>query len=142
MNDMKAHLTDRVSLVQNNSAQLSSSSADGAYEKEQASAVGKIEGSKVESANVSGKELPLNVQRLTEVSKEQVKEAVSKLNDYVQSTQRTLNFQMDEDSGKTVIKVYDTLSAELIRQIPNELALELAQNLNDEEPSLLFSAQV
>jgi len=142
MNDMKAHLTDRVSLVQKNSAQLSSSSAAGAYGKEQASAVGTVEGNKVESANVSGKELPPNVQRLAEVSEEQVKEAVSKLNDYVQSTERTLDFQMDEDSGKTVIKVYDTLSAELIRQIPNELALELAQNLNDEEPSLLFSAQV
>ena len=138
MNDMKAHLTDRVSLVQNNSTQLSSSSAAGAYGKEQASTIGKTEGSKIES----GKELPQNVQRLADVSEEQVKEAVSKLNDYVQSTERTLDFQMDEDSGKTVIKVYDTLSAELIRQIPNELALELAQNLNDEEPSLLFSAQV
>ena len=142
MNDMKAHLTDRVSLVQKNSTQLSSSSAAGAYGKEQASTVGKTEGSKIESANVSGKELPQNVQRLADVSEEQVKDAVSKLNDYVQSNERTLDFQMDEDSGKTVIKVYDTLSAELIRQIPNELALELAQNLNDEEPSLLFSAQV
>ncbi len=138
MNDMKAHLTDRVSLVQNNSTQLSSSSAAGAYGKEQASTVSKTEGSKVES----GKELPQNVQRLADVSEEQVKDAVSKLNDYVQSNERTLDFQMDEESGKTVIKVYDTLSAELIRQIPNELALELAQNLNDEEPSLLFSAQV
>lgn len=139
MNDMKAHLTDRVSLVQKNATPLSSSStAADAYGKEQASAVSKTEGSKVDS----GKELPLNVQRLAEVSEEQVKEAVSKLNDYVQSTERTLDFKMDEDSGKTVIKVYDTLSAELIRQIPNELALELAQNLNDEEPSLLFSAQV
>jgi flagellar protein FlaG len=138
MNDMKANLTDRVSLVQKNSTQLSSSSAAGAYGKEQASAVGKTEGNKVEG----GKELPQNVQRLADVSEEQVKEAVSKLNDYVQSNERTLDFQMDEDSGKTVIKVYDTLSAELIRQIPNELALELAQNLNDEEPSLLFSAQV
>jgi flagellar protein FlaG len=89
-----------------------------------------------------GKELPQNVKAIADVSKEQVKDAVSKLNDYVQSTERTLDFKMDEDSGKTVIKVYDTLSAELIRQIPNELALELAQNLNDEEPSLLFSAQV
>jgi flagellar protein FlaG len=138
MNDLKAHLTDRVSSVQKNSTPLSSSSAAGAYGKEQASTVGKTEGSKVES----GKELPQNVQRLADVSEEQVKDAVSKLNDYVQSNERTLDFQMDEDSGKTVIKVYDTLSAELIRQIPNELALELAQNLNDEEPSLLFSAQV
>ena len=138
MNDMKADLTDRVSLVQKNSTPLSSSSAAGAYGKEQASAVSKIEGSKIES----GKELPQNVKLIADISEEQVKDAVSKLNDYVQSTERTLDFQMDEDSGKTVIKVYDTLSSELIRQIPNELALELAQNLNDEEPSLLFSAQV
>jgi flagellar protein FlaG len=138
MNDMKAHLTDRVSLVKNNATQLSSSStAAGAYGKEQAAAQGKIE-----SASVGGKELPQNVKAIADVSEEQVKDAVSKLNDYVQSTERTLDFKMDEDSGKTVIKVYDTLSAELIRQIPNELALELAQNLNDEEPSLLFSAQV
>ncbi|NRA23490.1 MAG: flagellar protein FlaG [Oleispira sp.] len=136
---MKAHLTDRVSLVQKNTAQLSSSpTAVAAYGKEQASAVGKIEGSRIES----GKELPKNVERIADVSEEQVKDAVSKLNEYVQSTERTLDFQMDEESGKTVIKVFDKLSSELIRQIPNELALELAQNLNDDEPSLLFSAQV
>ena len=142
MNDMKATMSDRISLVQQNAKPLSSSSAAGAYGKEQASAVSSVEGSKVEGMGISGKELPQNVKPIAEASEEQVKDAVSKLNDYVQSTERTLDFQMDEDSGKTVIKVYDTLSAELIRQIPNELALELAQNLNDEEPSLLFSAQV
>ena len=133
MNDMKATMSDRVSLVQQNAKPLSSSSAAGAYGKEQASAVGKVEG---------GKDLPLNVKAISTISDEQVKDAVSKLNEYVQSTERTLDFQMDEDSGKTVIKVFDKASSELIRQIPNELALELAQNLNDDEPSLLFSAQV
>ena len=141
MIDMKAHLTDRVSLVQKNATPLSSSAAS-AYGKEQAAAVGKIDGSKVESANASGNGLPQNVEKIAEVSNEQMRDAVSKLNDYVQSTERTLDFQMDEDSGKTVIKVFDKTSSELIRQIPNELALELAQNLNDDEPSLLFSAQV
>ena len=133
MNDMKATMSDRVSLVQQNAKPLSSSSAAGAYGKEQASAVGKVDG---------GKDLPLNVKAISDISDEQVKDAVSKLNEYVQSTERTLDFQMDEDSGKTVIKVFDKASSELIRQIPNELALELAQNLNDDEPTLLFSAQV
>ncbi|MFQ3171185.1 MAG: flagellar protein FlaG [Oleispira sp.] len=132
MSDMKASLTQGVSLVQNNAVKLSSSAAN-AYGKEQATAIGKIE---------SGNSLPQNVQNMAEVSDAQVKEAVSKLNDYVQSTERTLDFQMDEDSGKTVIRVFDKASSELIRQIPNELALELAQNLNDDEPLLLFSAQV
>jgi len=142
MNDMKATMSDRMSLVQQNAKSLSSSSAAGAYGKEQASAVGKVESSNIEGANMSGKELPQNIKPIAVVSDEQVKDAVSKLNDYVQSTERTLDFQMDEDSGKTVIKVFDKTSSELIRQIPNELALELAQNLNDDEPSLLFSAQV
>ncbi len=133
MNDMKAHLTDRVSLVPKNATQLSSSVAANAYGREQVAATGKTEG---------GKALPLNVERIADISEQQVKDAVSKLNEYVQSTERTLDFQMDEDSGKTVIRVFDKASSELIRQIPNELALELAQNLNDEEPSLLFSAQV
>jgi flagellar protein FlaG len=126
MNDLTMHLSERGSLA-----------AVKTYGKEQQ--VSEIEnGREVESGN----NLPPNVERIADVSEEQIKDAVSKLNEYVQSTERRLDFQMDEDSGKTIIKVYDTLSAELIRQIPNELALELAQNLNDEEPSLLFSAQV
>jgi len=76
------------------------------------------------------------------MNEENVVEAVSRINQYVQQTERTLDFQLDESSGKTIISVYDKESSELIRQIPSELALELAQKLNDEEPSLLFSAQV
>lgn len=76
------------------------------------------------------------------VDREEVQEAVSRMKEYVQQTERNLDFQLDEDSGKTIIRVYDSQSSELIRQIPSELALELARKLNDEEPSLLFSAQV
>lgn len=131
MNDMKANLNDRVQMATKPNVQLSPSLvAAQAYGTEQ------------QAGTESGKKLPPNVERIADVSEEQVKDAVSKLNEYVQSTERTLDFQLDEDSGKTIIKVFDKTSSELIRQIPNELALELAQNLNDEEPSLLFSAQV
>ncbi len=134
MNDVKASMSDRISLFQQNAKPLSSSAT--------ANAVGKIDSNKVDGSTLSdGNNLPLN-KPVGEISNEQVKNAVSKLNEFVQSTERTLDFQMDEDSGKTVIKVFDKQSSELIRQIPNELALELAQNLNDDEPSLLFSAQV
>ena len=95
-----------------------------------------------ESGKESGKELPQATSELSVVSNDQVKEAVSRINEYVQQTERTLDFKLDEASGRTVISVYDRASSELIRQIPGELALELAQKLNDEEPSLLFSAQV
>ncbi|PHQ88028.1 MAG: flagellar biosynthesis protein FlaG [Thalassobium sp.] len=93
------------------------------------------------SGKDGGKDWP-SMTSETKISNEQVKDAVSRINEYVQKSERTLNFKLDEESGRTVISVYDSASSELIRQIPSELALELAQKLNDEEPSLLFSAQV
>ena len=75
-------------------------------------------------------------------SAEELEQAVAKLNDYVQNTERKLNFQLDEDAGLTIIRVFDKATDELIRQIPNEEAVSLAQKLNQEEPLLLFSAQV
>ncbi len=90
-----------------------------------------------------GNNLPVeDVTKVNETDAQAVENAVSQLNSYVQSTARTLNFQVDDESGKTVIKVYDRESEQLIRQIPNELVLELARRLNEEEPSLLFEAQV
>ncbi|GGX50609.1 flagellar protein FlaG [Saccharospirillum salsuginis] len=73
---------------------------------------------------------------------EALEQAVAKLNDYVQNTERKLNFQLDEEAGLTIIRVYDKQSEELIRQIPSEEAVSLAQKLNQEEPLMLFSAQV
>ncbi len=92
---------------------------------------------------VGGKEMPVIEQTIdVEARNTEVKEAVSKLNEFSQKTQRDLNFQIDEDSGRTVIRVYDRITAKLVRQIPDEAALEMAKKLNSEEPSLLFSAQV
>ncbi len=103
-----------------------------------------IDVTKVKATEKSGESLPVeNVVKVAEGTDiQKVENAVSKLNEYVQSTSRTLNFQVDDESGKTVIKVYDRESDQLIRQIPNELVLELARRLNEEEPSLLFEAQV
>lgn len=76
------------------------------------------------------------------MSAEKVNDAILRLKDYAQDTQRSLNFSLDEDSGITVISVYDAATKELIRQIPSEEAVTLAQKLNQEEPLLLFRAQV
>mgnify|MGYP000632396594 CR=1 FL=1 len=103
-----------------------------------------VDVTKVKATEKSGESLPVEnvVKVAADTDIQEVENAVSKLNEYVQSTARTLNFQVDDESGKTVIKVYDRESDQLIRQIPNELVLELARRLNEEEPSLLFEAQV
>jgi flagellar protein FlaG len=70
--------------------------------------------------------------------REQVASAVKRLNEYVQSIQRGLKFDYDEEVSQTVITVVDRSTNEVIRQIPDEVALELARSLSaDSSFSLL-----
>ena len=55
--------------------------------------------------------------------------ALSVLNDYAQSTQRDLEFLVDAELGRAVVQVVDRASGEVIRQIPDSVALNLARNL-------------
>jgi flagellar protein FlaG len=83
------------------------------------------------------------VEKTTEVAgKQEVEQAVTKLNDYVQTVQRNLQFNLDDESGKTIITVVDKNTSEVIRQIPDNVALKLAQNLQQSEPLSLFNAKV
>lgn len=70
-----------------------------------------------------------------------VREAVAQMNDYIQATQRDLRFSIDRESGETVVKVLDRQTEEVIRQIPDELFLKLARNLNVDEPVHFFNEQ-
>ena len=76
-----------------------------------------------------------------QVMQEKVTAAVAQMNEYIQSTQRDLQFSYDPGSGETVVKVLDRETQELIRQIPDEIFLRLAQRLTPEEPVQLFSAE-
>ena len=75
---------------------------------------------------------------------EDLKQAVSKLNDYVQTIQRNLQFTIDKESGITIVKVIDTKSEKVIRQIPSEETIKLARSLveqNDDKAISLFSSR-
>lgn len=67
--------------------------------------------------------------------------AVSKLNDYVQNIQRTLSFSVEENTGATVVQVYDSETEELIRQIPAEETLKLAASIEAFTASLFVKEQ-
>jgi flagellar protein FlaG len=69
-----------------------------------------------------------------------LEKAVTDIREFVQATQRNLNFSIDDSTGQVVVKVIATDSGEVIRQIPSETALKLAQNLSDAS-SLLFQTQ-
>ena len=79
------------------------------------------------------------LQARNEAQREQLDEAVSQLNDFVQTVQRDLQFEVDNDLGQTVVKVVDQQTQEVIRQIPDEVALRLAEKLQQDEPLTLFN---
>jgi flagellar protein FlaG len=79
-----------------------------------------------------------------ELSQEDVSKAIQNLNDYTQNTQRQLHFNVDEETGRTIIKVVDTETDEVIRQIPSEEIMVLARNVHkaSEEKGTLFELHV
>jgi len=69
-----------------------------------------------------------------------VTEVVERIRIQVQVLQRDLNFTVDDSTGKVVIRVLDGDSGKVVRQIPSEDILRLAERL-DEMRSLLFEAR-
>ncbi len=66
--------------------------------------------------------------------------AVVEMNDFVQSVNRNINFDLEEDNGQVVVSVTDRETGTIIRQIPSEEALQLAESLS-EARSLLFKTE-
>lgn len=79
-------------------------------------------------------------QQAVETDREVLDAAVSDMQNFVQSVQRDINFNVDDSSGRVVINVTEATSGEVIRQIPSEEALQLSENLA-EIRSLLFKAE-
>ncbi|KJZ33840.1 MULTISPECIES: flagellar protein FlaG [Pseudomonas] len=75
-----------------------------------------------------------------QAEQDKLKMAVQEIEKFVQSVKRNLEFSIDEPSGQVVVKVIASESGEVVRQIPNEEVLKLANSLNDAS-SLLFSAK-
>ncbi len=75
-----------------------------------------------------------------EASRDQVESAVSTIQEFVQSVRGNINFSVEDTSGRVVVKVTDSNSGDVIRQIPSEEALQLAESL-EEVRSLLFKAE-
>jgi len=72
-----------------------------------------------------------NKQTYIDVSAEQIENAVTKLNEFVQTNSTQLNFSVDEGSNKQVVKVTDSKSGDIIRQIPSEEILRLSERLQE-----------
>ena len=74
------------------------------------------------------KDIPVNQAQLTPPQLEKV---AQQLQDFVGEMNRGLEFSVDKDSGRDVIKVIDKASGDLVKQYPSEEVLSLVAKLSD-----------
>ncbi len=91
------------------------------------------------SSGIQTKEAAAAAQRSPETTADEVRQppsnrdlnaAVERLAAFVSPSQSEISFSIDEDSGVRVVKILDSQSKEVIRQIPSEEAVELARALD------------
>ena len=64
------------------------------------------------------------------VSQEAVAAAVKSANAYVQSISTGIEFSLDQDTGRTVVKMLDTQTHEVLRQYPSEEILAISKSID------------
>lgn len=63
-------------------------------------------------------------------SRQQLDEAVQAISDFVSSVNNSLQFSVDDTTGKTIVKVIDSNTQEVVKQIPSEEMLVIAKALD------------
>ena len=71
------------------------------------------------------------------VDEVQVKQALETANRLVQSLGSSLQFIVDQDTGKTLVRVFDASTKQLIRQIPPEEMLAISRALDKPQGLLI-----
>lgn len=92
--------------------------------------------------NAAPIELPNQaVQAIGKLDASTVKSAAEQINKFLQQFDRNLQFSVDEETGVHVVKVIDSQSSEVIRQMPTEEMLAIAKAL-DKLQGLLIKDKV
>jgi flagellar protein FlaG len=72
-------------------------------------------------------------------SSEQVRDAVKEMNQAMRQSNRGLEFSVDEESERLVVKLTDGETGEVIRQIPSDETLAISRYIADVQQGLLLS---
>ena len=79
--------------------------------------------------------------RTAEVSDQQLEEMVDDLNGFAQTVQRQLQFSVDQDNGKVVVKVVDAQTKDVIREIPPEEIRNMQKQLGEMSEKLFHKEE-
>lgn len=58
-----------------------------------------------------------------------IESVTRQIDSFLRSMNRSLQFRLDESTGRMVVSITDAETGEVIRQVPGEEALRIAQNL-------------
>lgn len=92
---------------------------------------------RVQPDPATGRDLESNAAPGKQPSAAELKKAVSELQMKTQASVPDLRFSIDSDTGRTVVKVTDANTKELIRQIPSEEVIRLNKDLDTMQGLLL-----
>lgn len=84
------------------------------------------------SVAAAGNPLPQQGQKAAKMGQAAMDRAVLQVNNYLQSQNRTLEFSVDKSTGRPIIKVVDQSTGKVLRQIPPEYMIRLAQTLQQD----------
>lgn len=65
------------------------------------------------------------------VGPQQTDHAVSEINQALKTLATNLRFEVDDESGRTLVKVVDQDSGEVLRQVPSEATIRIARSLDN-----------
>jgi len=96
------------------------------------------QGASAPAARVPAAVVPEPMPQQAQPKQEQLQRAMESMKQLVEAkAPNSLSFSVDDSSGKTVVKVSDAKTGEMIRQIPSEEMLELARSLDKLQGMLL-----
>jgi len=74
-----------------------------------------------------------------QTSDEELKSTVTTINKGMQQANLNLQFSVDTDSKRTVVRMVDTSTGELIRQYPSEATLAISRGIDQFQQGLLLT---
>ena len=90
-----------------------------------------VSDSQVVSKVVTSAEVkPSNINEVTQPTRDVVAKAAKEIQSFVQSMGRNLNFSIDQTTGYHVVRVMNPETNEVVRQLPSEELLRIAQSMS------------
>ena len=84
---------------------------------------------------------PVDIQFDEAKARKNVQEAVNELNNQMTASKTGLGFSMDESLGRPIVTVRNTVTGEVVRQIPNDVGIKVAHSI-DEMKGLFLNTKV